>query len=129
MIVDLLTHWAQSTPHQPFVVTAGRSHSYREIHASTRRFAGRLRADGIARGDHVALIAGNSAAYLVAWFAINALGAVAVCLNNQLMGDSIDYLVGQSDAKLIICDAEWRQARHGDLRGARSADLRGTATR
>ena len=57
-----------------------------------------LRQRGIGKGDHVALISGNSAAFLVSWFGINAVGAVPVFLNDQLMADSIDYLVAQSDS-------------------------------
>lgn len=122
MILDLLARWASDTPDRLLVVTNSRSFTYAEIHTLARRFASQLMASGVSRGDHVALISGNSAAYLVAWFGINALGAVAVCLNNQLLGDSIDYLVAQSDAKLIVADTEWINTTRKDLCGAR-ADL------
>src|SRR6201999_862786 len=101
MILERLSHWADRTPQRPFVVTAEKSFSYREIYSLSRKFATLLHERGIGKGDHVALISGNSAAFLVSWFGINAVGAVAVCLNDQLMGDSIDYLVAQSDSKLI----------------------------
>lgn len=122
MILDLLARWASGTPDRLLVVTNSRSYTYAEIHTLARRFASQLMASGISKGDHVALISDNSAAYLVAWFGINAVGAVAVCLNNQLLGESIDYLVAQSDAKLIVADAEWISTTRKDLRGAR-ADL------
>lgn len=76
----------------------------------------------LGKGDHVALISGNSAAFLIAWFGINAVGAVAVCLNDQLMGDSVDYLVAQSDSRLILADEDWLSSKYGDLREGR-ADL------
>lgn len=81
-----------------------------------------LRKRGVGKGDHVALISGNSAAFLIAWFGINAVGAVAVCLNDQLMGDSVDYLVAQSDSRLILADEDWLSSKYGDLREGR-ADL------
>ena len=115
MILERLSHWASRTPQRPFVVTAERTYSYAEIHSLSLRCAGMLRQRGIRKGDHVALISGNSAAFLVAWFGINAAGAVAVCLNDQLMGDSIDYLVAQSDSTLIMADQEWLSSRRGDL--------------
>lgn len=121
MILDLLRGHAGRTPDRPLVVTAEGTHSYAEIWSLALRFAGRLRALGIGRGDHVALIAGNSAAYLVAWFGINAAGAVAVCLNTQLKGESIHYLVSQCDAKLVVADAEWIATRADGLRDAASA--------
>jgi acyl-CoA synthetase (AMP-forming)/AMP-acid ligase II len=121
MILDRLSHWAQRTPAKPFVVTAERSFSYAEIYALSRQCATLLRKRGIGKGDHIALISGNSAAFLVAWFGINSTGAVAVCLNDQLMGESIDYLVGQSDAKLIMADQDWLDARRNDLCEGRAA--------
>lgn len=122
MILELLSHWARSTPERPFVVTAGRSFSYAEIYSLSRRCATMLRKRGVGKGDHVALISGNSAAFLIAWFGINAVGAVAVCLNDQLMGDSVDYLVAQSDSRLILADEDWLSSKYGDLREGR-ADL------
>jgi acyl-CoA synthetase (AMP-forming)/AMP-acid ligase II len=120
MILERLSHWAGRTPQRPFVVTTEKSFSYGEIYSLSRKFATLLHERGIGKGDHVALISGNSAAFLVSWFGINAVGAVAVCLNDQLMGDSIDYLVAQSDSKLIVADQEWLGMRHGDLRDDRA---------
>lgn len=120
MILERLSHWADRTPQRPFVVTVEKSFSYAEVYSLSRRFATVLRERGIGKGDHVALISGNSAAFLVSWFGINAVGAVAVCLNDQLMGDSIDYLVAQSDSKLIVADQEWLGSRYSDLREERA---------
>ncbi len=121
MIADLLAAQAARRPDAPFIVTAEGQHGYAGVWSLARRFASRLAEAGIRPGDHVALIAGNSVAYLVAWFGIQAAGAVAVCLNNQVMGERIDYLVGQSDATLVVADEAWLAARAGDLREARAA--------
>ena len=120
MILERLSHWASATPRKPFVVTAERSYSYAEIHSLALRCTSLLQGRGIGKGDHVALISGNSAAFLIAWFGINAVGAVAVCLNDQLKGDSIDYLVAQSDSSLIMADQDWLGSRRGDLRDNRA---------
>ena len=120
MILERLSHWAERTPQKPLLVTAERSFSYEEIHSLSRRCVTLLLERGIGKGDHVALISGNSAAFLVAWFGINAVGAVAVCLNDQLMGDSIDYLVAQSDSKLILADEAWVNSKRADLSEARA---------
>lgn len=120
MILERLSHWAEQSPHNLFVVTAARQFTYAEIFSLSRKFASQLRERGVDKGDHVALIAGNSAAFLVGWFGINAIGAVAVCLNDQLLGDSIDYLVGQSDSSLIVADADWLKTKRQHLRDARA---------
>lgn len=120
MILERLSHWAEKSPDNVFVATAARHFTYAEIHSLSRKFAARLRERGVSKGDHIALIAGNSVAFLVAWFGINAAGAIAVCLNDQLLGDSIDYLVGQSDSRLIVADAEWLATKQQHLRDARA---------
>lgn len=121
MTIGVLAARAEQAPEAKFVVTDHGQHSYGAIWSMCRRFASKLAKEGVRPGDHVALVAGNSAAYLVAWFGINALGAVAVCLNNQVKGDSIDYLVGQCDATMIVADDAWLRDRAHDLKDARAS--------
>ncbi|MBE7246076.1 MAG: AMP-binding protein [Actinomycetospora chiangmaiensis] len=104
MITDLLAAHAAATPDRPFAVTEDGVHGYAAIHEAALRTAGRLAGEGIRSGDHVALAAGNSAAYLVAWFGIMAVGAVAVTINPALVGDGLAYVLRQSDARLLIAD-------------------------
>lgn len=113
MITDLLAERARLDGSKPFVVTSHAQYSFADIHSMSLRFAARLRTMGVISGDHVALIASNSAAFLVSWFGINMVGAVAVTLSNELVGDGLDYAVDQSDAKLIVADADWLKARQG----------------
>lgn len=115
MITDLLAERARLDGPKAFVVTSHARYSFADIHSMSLRFAGRLRTLGIAADDHVALIASNSAAFLVCWFGINMVGAVAVTLSDELVGDGLDYAVDQSDAKLLVVDAAWLKAREGRL--------------
>lgn len=115
MIVDLLEKWAQRTPDAVCVVTDDNNYSYAQIKSLTLRMAARLHEAGIDRADHVALVAGNSAGFLVSWFAVNALGAVAVTLNNQLKDADTGYLLTQADSKLVIVDRPWMDTHMGEL--------------
>lgn len=103
-ITDLLAGHAAATPDRPFAVTEDGTYGFGAIHDAALRTAGRLAGDGIRPGDHVALAAGNSAAYLVAWFGIMAAGAVAVTINPALIGDGLAYVLRQSEARLLIAD-------------------------
>lgn len=104
MITDLLARNAAAHPDRVFVVTDEAEWSFGAVDGGARRFARVLRERGIRPGDHVALIAGNSAGFLVAWFGINLAGAVAVTVNTQLVGEGLAYVVSQSEAKLVIAD-------------------------
>lgn len=65
MILDMLRGWVDRTPDATFVVTDEGTYSYAVLYDRSCRFARRLAGAGIGKGDHVALLAGNSAAYLV----------------------------------------------------------------
>lgn len=92
---------------RPFLVTDGGEYSYAEIRHRALQFTGLLRDHGIVQGDCIAIIAGNSAAYVAAWFGAAMAGAITATLNNQLLADSLRYTVSQSAAKLIVADCEW----------------------
>jgi acyl-CoA synthetase (AMP-forming)/AMP-acid ligase II len=115
MITDLLRECASQRPDAPFVITPKRDHSYREILDAAERMAGLLERRGIGQGDHVALIAGNCASFLVAWFGANLRGAVAVTLNNALVADGLRYSIDQSDSRLLIVDRAWEDSRAAHL--------------
>jgi crotonobetaine/carnitine-CoA ligase len=111
MITDLLAHHAIERPHAPCVVTLEREYSYTEIHAAALRFATRLAQAGIDPGNHVALLAGNGAAFVIAWLGIGLRGAVAVTLNNQLIADGLRYSIDQCDARVLVVDRDWEDSR------------------
>ncbi|NIJ08746.1 crotonobetaine/carnitine-CoA ligase [Sphingomonas vulcanisoli] len=94
---------------RPFLITDHGTHTYAEIADRAARFGSLLQAKGVQRGDHVALLAGNSAAYIVAWFGISMTGAVLVALNNQLLADGLRYTVDQSESKIIVADRAWHE--------------------
>ncbi|KAF0137386.1 MAG: crotonobetaine/carnitine-CoA ligase [Xanthobacteraceae bacterium] len=104
MITDLLARNAAAHPDRTFVVTDEGDWSFGTVETAARRFGAMLQDRGVLSGDHVALIAGNSAGFLVAWFGINLAGAVAVTINTQLVGDGLAYVVTQSEATLVVAD-------------------------
>ncbi|QDL37232.1 class I adenylate-forming enzyme family protein [Rhodoferax sediminis] len=122
MITDLLARQAAERPEAPFIVTLEREYSYAAIQTAARRFATRLAGQGIGQGDHVAMLAGNGAAFVIAWLGIGLRGAVAVTLNNQLIADGLRYSVDQCDARVLVVDREWEDSRAVQL-DARQAAL------
>lgn len=120
MITDLLAQRAIDLPNKAFVVTPEGEFSFGRVNAAARRFASRLESLNVGEGDKVALIADNSAAFLVAWFGISYRGAVVVTLNNQLVSDGLRYSIDQCDAKVLVVDRHWIDERlqHLDTRQA-----------
>ena len=77
--------------------------------------AGRLRIAALARGlqkrglkqgEAVAIVAANSADYLVLYMATMAAGLVSVCVNHKLPRETVAHIMKDSAIKLAIADAD-----------------------
>ena len=73
--------------------------------AAAARFAGTLRAAGIAPGDRVAIICGNRMAFLEVLLGCAWLGAVAVPINIASRGPQLQHILANSGARLLVMDA------------------------
>ncbi len=89
------------------LVTDHGHYTYGDICRYALQFATWLREQDIEKGDCIAIIAGNSAAYVAAWFGAAMNGTIAATLNNQLIADSLRYTITQSTCKLIVADQDW----------------------
>jgi long-chain acyl-CoA synthetase len=101
---DLLELRAAETPHATFLSDArdGRRWTYAEFDAAVDRTADMLAAHGIGRGDAVSLLLPNGAEYVIAYFACFKTGALAGPVNSLLKPEEAAYVVGNSDAKLLL---------------------------
>ena len=61
---------------------------------------------GLKRGEAVAIVAANSADYLVLYMATMAAGLVSVCVNHKLPRETVAHIMKDSAVKLAIADAE-----------------------
>ncbi|MFT4717511.1 MAG: fatty-acyl-CoA synthase [Paracoccaceae bacterium] len=80
---------------------------YRQFHARCSRLASALVQAGIARGDVVAIICPNVPAMVEAHFGVPAAGAVLNSINTRLDVDTIAYILGHSEAKIILADSQF----------------------
>ncbi len=57
---------------------------------------------GIQRGDHIAIWATNVPEWMISFFAAVRIGAVAVTVNTAYKVFELEYLLSQSDAKMLV---------------------------
>jgi acyl-CoA synthetase (AMP-forming)/AMP-acid ligase II len=83
----------------------GPSLGYRELWDRAARVAGGLRADGVERGDRVAIRMANGIEWVLAFFGTQLLGAVVVPINTRFTDEEAAYVVEDSGAKYTFTDA------------------------
>ncbi|MFF7236665.1 acyl-CoA synthetase [Streptomyces collinus] len=120
----VLRRSARRTPARVALEYGERSWTYGELDDAVSRAAGLLLAEGLAPGDRVAAYGHNSDAYLLAFLGCARAGLVHVPVNQNLTGDDLAYLLGQSGSALVLTDPDLA-GRLPD--GARALPLRDTA--
>ena len=85
----------------------GVSYSFNEIKRSVDYFAHELSNRGVKKGDHVAILAMNSVNWLIAFYSIIKVGAIAVLINYMARHDTLVELIKYTDAN-YICYGKYR---------------------
>lgn len=87
---------------RPLVIGDECSYSYADIQRWSRELAAGLLALGVGPGDHVAVVLGNYPEYVALKYAIARIGAVSVPINYVLRRNELNYILGQSDSKVLV---------------------------
>src|SRR6266478_5512492 len=84
--------------------------TYEQFLQRALKFAGALKAMGVAPGDRIALLAGNSHVMLAAHYAVPFAGAVLVALNTRITPADTAYILGHSGSSVLVYDSEFATA-------------------
>src|SRR6188474_3428972 len=87
-----------------FLLSDGRSISYRELETGAAHVAARLIAEGVEPGDRVALQAEKSPEAVMVYLGALRAGAVYVPLNSAYTPAEVDYFLGDAEPKAFITD-------------------------
>ncbi|MEC7743674.1 MAG: AMP-binding protein [Pseudomonadota bacterium] len=99
----LLDRWANERPDQPHVVFAdGAEWTFAELRDKVRTKAAGLRTMGIEQGEHVAVWLPNGPDALIAFYAINYIGAVFVPFNTAYRGQLLQHVIANSGARVLL---------------------------
>src|SRR5678815_1209450 len=79
---------------------------YGEARARIAAMARGLLKRGLQRGEAVAIVAANSADYLVLYMATMAAGLVSVCVNHRLPRETVAHIMKDSQVKFAVAAAE-----------------------
>src|ERR1700734_1991523 len=92
-IVDIVQGFADAAPDNPAILCEDRVLSYGGLDRAANRYAHWARAQGIARGDVVALLMENRPEYIAAWLGLLKVGATAALINTNLRGAPLAHSI------------------------------------
>ncbi len=98
-----LEFWAAETPNHDFLVYPDRNlrWTYKQFDDRVNRLAKGLLAIGLRKGDHIGIWAKNVPDWLTFQFACAKFGAVLVTVNTAYKAEELDYILRQSDMKML----------------------------
>lgn len=105
---DINQMWRQAARKNPAaeaLVCGERRLSWAAFEEQVMRVAQGMAALGVQQGDRVALLLGNGVEFVLASFAIQAIGAVIVPLSTRDQTPGLAYILHNSGAMLLVSDA------------------------
>ena len=98
----VLSETAKRIPQKTAVIFKDEEITFSQLDLRATRLANKLRSYNVGSGDHVAIILPNSSQWVVSYFAVMKLGAVAVPLDFRLKGDEIVPILSDAAIKGVI---------------------------
>ena len=92
--------------------------TYSSLRAQVRRTAKGLMALGVQRGDHVAILMGNRIEWVLAFFALQQLGATSVGLNTWATPREMEYALSHAEVTCLIAVDRFRRNDYRAMVGA-----------
>jgi fatty-acyl-CoA synthase len=99
-------HNARRVPNRVAMVAEGQRWTWAELDGMVAGTAARLRAAGLCEGDRFAMVTGNTAAGVIAYFAAARLGAIIVPVNARLAAPEIAHVVSDAGATVVASAPE-----------------------
>ena len=118
---DVVSWWARVRPARVALVDRKRDArlTYAELDAASERWAAALHALGVARGDRVAVLAGNRAELLPLFGGCLRIGAVLLPLNWRLAAPELSLVLADAAPLVLVGEGRFRAVaeRAGSLAG------------
>ena len=104
-LLDAFDSAVRKTPAKAFLRDRGASISYADMQRRSQRAAAVLQAQGVGRGDTVALMCLNTPGFVEALFGAWRLGAALVPVNHKLQAPELQYILDHAQCKALVFDA------------------------
>ncbi len=104
-----LTQAARKWPNKEGLVFEGRRWTFAQWNREANKAAHAFRAQGITKGDRVAILTWNLPEQVIAFYGLMKIGAVPVPINYRLAPNEIKYIIDDSGARLLMFEESLRE--------------------
>ncbi|GAA0929343.1 AMP-binding protein [Pseudonocardia zijingensis] len=104
---DVMRSRAESHGAAPFLKFRDGELSFAEVDAAADTYANGFAAEGVRRGDHVAVMLPNCPEFVPVIVALSRVGAVAVPVNTAYRGELLRHVLDSADISTLLIDAEY----------------------
>lgn len=103
-IPQMLYKTVGEVPEKEAIVHGPRRITYRELDEASNRVANALMGLGLKKGDHVAILMSHTPDWMINYFGVVKAGGTTVLLNSMFKSRELDFLLRNSDSKMLITE-------------------------
>ncbi len=96
-------------PDKPALIFEDKAYTFKELNEQVNRLANALKALGFEKGDRAAFFLPNIPAFVVGYFAVQKLGAIAVSVNSMSKQRETKYILNDAECKVLFTTSELRE--------------------
>lgn len=105
----------------PALISEQESYSFEELARRSRRYARWALAQGLCKGDAVALVMENRAEYVAIWLGLTHVGVIAALVNVNLSGAALAHCLAAASPSVVLASARYEEICATALRDSRLA--------
>jgi len=109
ILAETLRKAVKFFPEKQAIVCGENRWTYREFFDRINRLGHCLRNLGVRKGDKVAVLHPNCHYFLEAYYGIAHIGAISVPINYRLSSQEIDFILRDSESKILIVDPMFQE--------------------
>ena len=113
LICDIVAAHARKAPEAPAILCGDEIWTYAALDARANAYAHWAMAQGIGRGQSVALLMENRPDFIAAWLGLFKAGAAVALINTNLTGEALAHSIAIAAAAQAIVGAEMRDNYEG----------------
>ncbi len=114
-LADLVRDAAAADPAKPALLHRDTSLSWSDLDRDVDRFGAGLLDLGLSRGDRVALVLGNTPAFVTAYFGVLRAGLVALPVNTGYTAAEVEHVLTDSGARAVVGHREAAAGLHAAM--------------